>query len=201
MANAYTPFGLQPINQNGTPWNGQGRMVCIPASVLTSIFDGDPVVYAGSSDAFGVPNVAPALAGAGNPIAGVTYGPSNGPAGSGVTLTRDQPAYSHVGGILSYALLADDPNILFTVMEDSVGGAIAAAVSSGANGNLVAGVGQAITGSSGWMLQSSSVAAAADPTFQVRLLGLVRGPDNALGINAKWVVRLNNPQLWSTTGV
>ena len=54
--------------------------------------------------------------------------------------------------------------------------------------------------SPGWQLQSSSVGAP-DATFQVRLLGLVRGPDNALGVNAKWTVRLNNPQLWSNAGV
>jgi hypothetical protein len=201
MANANTPLGLQPINENGTPWSGQGRMVFLPASLATSVFDGDPIVYLGGSDAFGVPIVGPASAGAGNPIAGVTFGPCNGPAGSGVTLTRDQPPYTHVGGIQSYALMADDPNILFVVQEDSVGGAITAAVGAMANGNLVAGVGSAVTGYSGWQLQSSSVTNAANTTYQVRLLGLARGPDNALGINAKWVVRLNNPQLWGATGV
>lgn len=201
MANANTPYGLQPINQNGTPWSGQAKMVCIPAAVLTAIFDGDPVVYTGGSDAFGVPVVGLATAGAGNPIAGITYGPSNGPAGSQVTLTRDQPAYAHVAGVLSYAQMVDDPNCLFTVQEDSVGGAISQVVGAGANGNMVAGAGSTFLGTSGWMLQSSSVSVAADPTFQVRLLGLVRGPDNALGVNAKWLVRLNNSQLWGAAGV
>lgn len=201
MANANTPFGLQPINQNGTPWSGQARLVCIPAAVLTNILDGDPVIYSGGGDAFGVPNVGLAAAGAGNPIAGVCLGPNNGPAGSGVTLTRDQPAYAHQAAILSYALMVDDPNCLFTVQEDSVGGAISAAVGAGANGNLIAGVGSTFTGVSGWQLQSSSVLAAADPTFQLRLLGTVRGPDNAIGVNAKWVVRLNLAQLWSAAGI
>lgn len=201
MANNNTPVGMQPINQNGTPWSGQGRMICFPAAVAANIFDGDPIVYLGGSDAFGVPLMGPALAGAGNPIAGVSFGPCNGPAGSGVTLTRDLPTFSHQGGVLNYALMVDDPNILFVIQEDSVGGAVAAAVGAGANGNLVAGAGNLLTGYSGWQLQSSSVLAAADPTFQVRLLGLARGPDNALGVNAKWVVRLNNPQLWGAAGV
>jgi hypothetical protein len=200
MANSNLPMGIRPIRDNGTPWSGQGRLVAFPASQATNIFLGDPLVALGGSDAFGVPLVGIATAGAGNPILGSLIGIQNGPAGSGYTITRDLPIYRQAS-ILNYGLICDDPNQLYAVQEDSVGGAIAAATAGFANGNLVAGAGNTATGLSGWQLQSSGVSSSANTTYQLRLLGLERGPGNAIGVNANWVVRLNNPQLWSTTGV
>lgn len=200
MANSNVPFGLRPINDNGTPWSGQGRMVAFPAAQAVNIFLGDPIVALGGTDAFGVPLVGIATAGATNPILGGFIGVCNGPAGSQSTLTRDLPVYRQAS-ILNYGFVCDDPNQLYAIQEDSVGGAISAAVGGFANGNLVAGAGSTVTGFSGWQLQSSGVAASANPTFQLRLLGLIRGPDNALGVNADWVVRINLPQLWAVAGV
>lgn len=200
MANANTAYGLRPINQNGTPWSGQGMMVNMLASYGTNVFIGDPVVATGATDAFGVPVVTVATAGAGNTVLGAFMGIMNGPAGSGVTVTRDLPVYRQAS-IANYGWIVDDPDQLYTVQEDSVGGAIAAATSAFANGNLVSGAGSTITGYSGWQLQSSTVSSSANTTYQLRLLGLLRGPDNVIGTNAKWVVKLNNPQFASTTGV
>lgn len=200
MANANAAIGIRPINDNGTPWSGQGRLAAVPAAQSGNIFLGDPLIALGGTDAFGVPLVGIASAGASNPILGTMLGVSNGPAGSGYTITRDLPVYRQAS-ILNYILMVDDPNQLFAVQEDSVGGAIAAATAGFANGNLVAGAGSTVTGFSGWQLQSSSVSSSANTTYQFRILGLLRGPDNAVGVNAKWVGRLNNPQLWSTTGV
>lgn len=204
MSNSNTPFGLRPINDNGTAWTGQGRMVAFPASQATNIFLGDPLVALGGTDAYGVPLVGIATAGATNVILGGFIGVCNGPAGGGggavSTLTRDLPVYRQAS-ILNYGFVCDDPNQLYIIQEDSVGGAIAAATGGFANGNLVAGAGSTVTGFSGWQLQSSGVAAAANPTFQLRLIGLVRGPDNAIGVNAKWMVRINLPNLWSTSGI
>lgn len=203
MANANTAIGLRPIRDNGTGWDGQGRIVAFPAAQAANIFLGDPVVALGGTDAFGVPLCGIATAGATNVILGSLISICNGPAQGGTaasTITRDLPVYRQAS-ILNYGFICDDPNQLYVVQEDSVGGAIPAALGGFANGNLVAGAGSTVTGFSGWQLQSSGVSAAANPTFQIRLIGLVRGPDNALGVNAKWVVRLNLPQLWSTAGV
>jgi hypothetical protein len=199
MANSNLPLGLRPISDNGTPWNGQGRLVAFPTSQLTNIFLGDPVVPLGGSDAFGVPYVGLAAAGAGNPILAGFCGIMNGPAGSQYTITRDLPIYRQAS-IANYGFICDDPNQLYVIQEDSVGGALTAAVAAFANGLLVAGAGNTVTGFSGWQLQSSSVTSAANPTYQVKILGLARGPDNALGTNADWVVRLNNSALWGTAG-
>jgi hypothetical protein len=200
MANPNNPVGIRPVSDNGTPWSGQGRLVYFPAAQIYNIFMGDPLVPLGGTDAFGVPAVGLATAGAGNLILGGFCGIMNGPAGSMSTVTRDLPVYRQ-GGIANYGFIPDDPNQLYVVQEDSVGGAIAAGVGGFANGNLVAGAGSIYTGFSGWQLQSSSVTGAGNPTYQVKVLGTIRGPDNAIGVNADWIVRLNNSSLWSTAGV
>ena len=202
MANANIASGLSPINDNGTTWSGQGRLVCFPASQASNIFRGDPLVPLGGTDAFGVPLVGLASAGATNTILGAFIGIANGPAAGAnayTTVTRDLPVYRQAS-IQNYGFICDDPNQIYVIQEDSVGGAIAASVGGFANGNLVAGSGSTVTGFSGWQLQSSGVSASANPTYQLRLLGLVRGPDNAIGVNAKWAVRINLPALWGTSG-
>lgn len=200
MANANNPLGIRPISQNGTTWSGQGQLVAFPASQASNIFIGDPLVALGGTDAFGVPMVGLATAGANNPVLGTMLGISNGPAGSGATVLQNFPVYRQ-GGLLNYGLIINDPDQYYVVQEDSVGGAISAALAGYANANLVAGAGSTITGYSGWQMQSSSVAAAGNPTYQLKIMGLLRGPDNAVGQFADWVVTLNNPQFGSNVGV
>ena len=203
MANSNIAFGIRPINDNGTPWSGQGRLVAFTSGNSNNIFLGDPLVPAGGTDANGVPYVTIATAGATNTVLGGFIGISNGPAGGGggasFTVTRDLPVYRQAS-IANYGLVCDDPNQLYAVQEDSSGGAIAASVGGFSNGNLVSGSGSTVTGYSGWQLQSSSVSNSANATYQLRLLGLLRGPDNVIGTNAKWVVRINLPALWAASG-
>ena len=199
MSNVNAPFGLKPINLNGTTWSGQGKLIYIPSSQGGNIFIGDPLIPLGSTDAFGVPAFGIATAGATNIIGGSFLGRANGPAGSGITLLQSDYIY-RPASVAAYGFVCDDPNQLYVVQEDSVGGAITAVVGGFANGNLVAGAGSTITGFSGWQLQSSGVSNSANPTYQMRLLGLLRGPDNALGVNAKWVGRINLPALWAASG-
>lgn len=200
MANFNGPFGLRPINDNGTPWSGQGRKVYFPSSQAGNIFLGDPLVPLGGTDAFGVPAVGIATAGATNTILGGFIGIANGPSGSGYTVTRDLPVYRQAS-IANYGFICDDPNQLYAIQEDSNGGAIAAANAGFANGNLVAGAGgSTVTGFSSWQLQSSSVTGSGNATYQVKVLELLRGPDNSVGNYAKWVVRINLPALWAAAG-
>jgi hypothetical protein len=199
MANVFAPFGLRPINDNGTPYNGQGRMVTFLSSYGSNVFLGDPIVPTGATDGNGVPVVTLATAGATNTIAGGYISNNNGPYGSGYTMTRDVPIYRQAS-IANYGYVTDDPNQLFAIQEDSNGGAIAAANAGYSNGNLVVGAGgSTTTGFSSWQLQSSSVGAG-NATYQVRVLGLLRGPQNAIGNYAVWVVRLNLPALWAAAG-
>lgn len=200
MANSNIATGLQPIGDNGTPWSGQYMLVAFPSSQSGNIFRGDPLFALGGTDAWGVPLVGIASAGATNVVLGSFGGIQDGPSGSGFTVTRDLPVYRQAS-IANYGICFTDPNQLYVIQEDSVGGAIAAATGGMANGNLVAGAGSTTTGMSGWQLQSSGVSSSANPTFQLRILSTLRGPDNAIGVNCKWVVRLNLPQLWGLGGV
>lgn len=196
--NSNAPTGLLPINDNGTPWSGQGRLVYIPAAQAGNIFIGDPLVYLGGSDAFGVPAAGIAAAGGSSVVAGAFISNSNGPQGSQFTLLQSSPLY-RVASVASYAFMTDDPNQVFTIQEDSIGGALSSASAAMENADLVAGAGSTATGFSGWQLDSSTAAVTA--TLQLRILQLMRGPDNAIGVNAKWAVRLNLPQLWAALGV
>lgn len=198
MANANAPFGLKPIGENGMPWSGAGRMIYIPSSQGTAIFLGDPLIPLGGSDANGVPAFGLATAAGGAYVAGAFLGNSNGPANSGSTLLQSAPLY-HVASVVGYGFITDDPNQLFTIQEDSVGGALAAASAAMENADLIAGVGSTTTGMSGWMLDSST--ANTTPTLQLRILELTRGPDNVIGNYARWTVRLNLSSLWHTTGI
>src|SRR5882757_8523890 len=155
MANNNAPFGLQPINLDGTTWSGQGRLIYIPSS-QGAIYRGDPLIPLGTTDANGVPGFGIATAGATNRIAGSFLGPCNGPAGSGVTMLQSNPTY-HAASVVGYGLLCDDDKVAYTIQEDGIGGAIAITTGGYANGNLIAGAGgSTVTGMSSWMLDSST---------------------------------------------
>lgn len=189
MANNNAAFGLKPLNLNGTTWSGQGKLIYIPSS-QGAIYLGDPLIPLGTTDAWGVPGFGIVTAGATNIIGGSFLGPTNGPAGSGSTLLQSSPIY-HAASVAGYGFLCDDPDVMYSIQEDSVGAAIAIANGGYSNGNLVAGAGGSInTGLSSWMLQSSSVGSG-NATYQVKVLGLTRGPDNAIGNYARWNVMLN----------
>ena len=197
MSNANAPFGLKPINFNGTTWSGQGKLVYIPSG-QGNIFVGDPLIPLGSTDAFGVPQVGIATAGATDRIVGSFLGVTNGPAGSGITLLQSSPVY-HVTGVAGYGFITDNQEIMFSIQEDSDGGAIAITTGGYANANLVAGAGgSTVTGQSSWQLDSSTVATG-NPTYQVKVIGLTRGPDNAIGNYARWNVTLNLSALGQNT--
>lgn len=199
MANANRPSGLAPVRYLlGAPWNGGGRVYCIPDTDDTNAYAiGDPVASAGSADSNGVPTITLATGGTGNAIRGVILGMGGnvygGPGadyrgGLGTIIVPVTKTYNY------YVLVCDDPNVLFEVQEDSDAGSIAAA-SVGLNCNLIAGANNGYL--SGWMLDSSSVNAAVDR--QVRLMELQQRRDNALGNYAKWIVKINVHELAAGT--
>lgn len=197
MANNFAPYGLKPVNLDGTTWSGQGRLVYIPVG-QGAIYIGDPLIPLGTTDAFGVPAVGIATAGATNRVVGSFLGNTNGPAGSGVTLLQSSPIY-HTASVAAYGFITDSDDIAFSIMEDSAGGAIAITTGGYANGNLIAGAGgSTATGLSSWQLDSSTVATG-NATYQVKVIGLDRGPDNAIGNYARWIVQLNTSALAQNT--
>ncbi len=189
MANSDVASGLSPIMyMNGAPYNGQATRYYVPDTDAVNLFLGDLVRLAGSADATGkYPTVAKAAVG------GVTIGPiiavemdtqqqGGSPQGS--------PVYRQAS-VARYVLVADDPQIVFEVQEDSVGGALVAD-DIGQNASVIQAAGSTNTGYSGAELDTSTAAVTA--TLDLQILRLVDRPDNALGANAKVLVRLNNHQ-------
>ncbi len=183
MPNANAPTGLSPKRyRNGSPWMGPLRRYFHPATDATALFIGDPVIIAGSADSDGTPTCTRATAAGAGRITGVVCGfepnPTINAAGYGAASTA------------FYPLVCDDPNVLYEIQEDSVGGALAA-TSVGLNADLLAGNGSAATTQSGFMLDSSTAATTA--TLQLRIVQLEQRADNEIGNLAKLLVAINLP--------
>lgn len=201
MANANTPRGLIPYRYaSGAHYNGAFNVYSVPASYGTALYVGDPLVATGASDANGIPVVQIATAGS----SAFTIGPMVGlvPAGTPqIAVTRDLPVYRQAS-VAAYIAVADDPNLLFWIQEDSVGGSIATGTAGMKNADLIAGSGSTTTGYSGWMLDSSTINTTS--TLQLRIFSALQQTDNVVGTSdtlAKWLVRINNHSITRTTGV
>lgn len=189
MANVDSAFGLMPVRYaSGAPYTGACNRYYVPASDGTALFRGDPVILAGSADANGVPDVTRATAGSAGRITGVVVGVVNDASITG----KHRPAST-----AGYVLVADDPNLLFEIQDDSVGGNLAA-TDIGLNADLASGTGSTVTGLSGFELDTSTKATTA--TLQLRIEGLVQRPDVEVGANTKALVRINLPTQTGAAG-
>jgi len=191
MANSNTPFGLRPIRHiNGEPYNGSATRYYVPASDSTALYIGDPVIIAGSADADGVATVTKATA------AGGAY--MLGPVVSVEPITRDSTTYREAS-TARYVWVADNPDLVFLVQEDGVGGALAV-TDVGLNADWIAGSGSTVTGLSGMMLDTSTKATTA--TLQLRIQGFNQSVDNEVGsANAKVLVTINLHSRRNATGI
>lgn len=191
MPNTDIAFGLKPVRYaSGSPYSGSVNEYFVPASDSTALFVGDPVIIAGGADAgLTAATVTRATAGATNRITGVVVGfrPSDSIIANGYRLASTA----------AYVMVADDPDLLFEIQDDSVGGALAAA-DIGLNADLVAGTGSAVTKRSGFMLDTSTKATGA--TLQVRIEGLMPRVDVEVGTTAKVLVRINLPTQTGAAG-
>lgn len=205
MANANRPSGFSPVQYlNGAPWNGQARLYSIAAAYGTALYIGDPVISSGTADANGVPGVAiGATTGA---LRGVIVGLSN----SGGTIANNYGAGNIINpnliyrpasdANLWYAMVVDDPNVLFEVQEESNGTQLAA-TEVGLNQISKSGTGNGYL--SGWMIPSATGATPnTTATLQLRLFGLSQRPagTNVFGAYAKWLVQINVHELGHGTG-
>lgn len=183
MANVDAPTGLTPVRYlSGAPYNGAANRYYIPASDGTAAYVGGLVKLAGSADADGVATVTGNVA-TGDAVVGVVVG---------VEPVTDESTVYRVASTARYVFVADDPNLVFKVQEDSDGGALAA-TAVGNTADLTAFTSGSTTyGYSSIEIDSSTATASGDGTEDVFIWGLWQSPDNAIGANAKWLVRLNN---------
>lgn len=191
MANADAPFGLKPVAyRNGAPYNGAATKCFIPSTDSNAMYVGDVVIEAGSSDTLGeYKTVSLATPGDGNYIGGVIVGFAPNP--DNLSLQYRAASTSR------YVLVADDPDLLFVAQED---GDALAATDVGRNVSLTsATAGSTYTGRSGWEIDTDT--ASTEASAQCVIHGLDPAPDNVLGANARWLIRINLHQGRNTTGV
>lgn len=184
MANQDAPFGLRPVRYlSGAPYNGAANKYYVTGDNAAA-YIGSVVKLTGGADAFGVPAVSSNVA-ADDAIVGVVVGV--------VPVTADSTMY-RVNDTARYLLVADDPNLLFEVQEDSTGGALAA-TAAGATCSLTGFTsGSTTSGLSSIELDSSLLSETADTNDDVRVIRLSTREGNEVGVNAVWEVRLNNHQ-------
>lgn len=180
MANTNVASGLSPVLPKGGVV--QTTEYFVPASDGTALFAGDPVIIAGSGDAAGVSSITRATGATAARITGVVVG---------FRPDASVQAYGYrLASTAAYVLVCDDPEQVYEVQDDSVGGALAV-TDIGLNANLIAAAGSAATKRSGFMLDTSTKATT--NTHQCRILGIVQRDDVEIGANSKVLVRINTP--------
>lgn len=197
MANINKPSGFTPVQYlNGAPWTGQARLYSIAANYGTALYIGDPVISSGTADTNGVPGIAiGATTGA---LRGVIVGLGVYEGGMFDPTNLDRVYRPASDTRVWYAMVADDPNLVFEVQEESNGTQLAA-TEVGLNQISKSGTGNGYL--SGWQIPSATGATPnTTATLQLRLLGLARRVDNAFGAYAKWLVQINVHELAHGTG-
>ena len=188
MANNDTPLGLVPIrHSNGAPYNGAYSEYYVPSTYAVALGVGDPVIITGTSNAAAYKGNAPGTlpevnrAAVGGYISGVIVGFNLLP--DDLTKTYNAASTERI------VYVADDPDLVFEIQEDS-DGTVLDADSIGLNVDLVYTHAVSTTsGKSGAELDRST--AADTNTLQLKIRRLINRVNNDLGDSAKWEVTIN----------
>lgn len=198
MANVNRPSGLSPVKYlGGADWDGKANMYYIAAADTNPFYVGDLVDLNNTADtARGIQGVT--LATAGNPAVGVIVSigtnPEGGPYINPANLDRVwRPSGAQAENY--YALVVDDPYVIFEAQENGASGATITAVQASKNANIVYAAPGTGVRVSGTMIASSTVNTTS--TLNLKLMGLVRryegnGSLNTFGQYAKWLCMINN---------
>jgi hypothetical protein len=190
MPNVNAPSGLSPVMyKNGSPWNGQARTYFIAQADTNAYAIGDPVALTGTGDAKGIPGITLATAGSANPVLGAIVGIGGlvygGPMADPTNLNTTIVPATKLRGY--YAMVADDPNIVFEVQESTTSATPLTTAAVTKNANLLSGTNSGYM--SGWQFNNSTTGTGA--TLQLHLFGLVQRADNGFGAYAKWLCTIN----------
>ena len=190
MANTDNPTGLTPIrHSNGADYNGAFSEYYIPSTYATALYVGDPVIITGTSNTAGykgnepgtLPEINKATAAGGSYMTGIIVGFE--------PLPNDLSKTYNAASTERIAYVADDPDLVFEIQEDS-GGTVLDATDVGLNADLVyTHSGSTATGKSGAELDRSTINTT--NTLQLKVRRLINRVDNALGDSAKWEVTIN----------
>lgn len=206
FVNVSKPAGLSPIEYlNGARYDGKGRIFSILAAVTNPIYVGDLVSMvegggATAADSRGIPaiNLTAAGAAAVGVVVAVGVNPLGAyvnPANMGSSLNRPSGAQA----INYYALVADDPNILYEIQEGNTGTNLTGSA-VGRNANILyTAPASAIIPLSGTVLDNTTVAVTA--TLNLKIMRFIQRVDNNFVTNPatgggaqKWQVMIQNHQ-------
>jgi len=195
MANTSRVQGARPTKYlNGAAWNGQANLYFIPSGDATATFVGDFVKMDGTGDpvasggnALGVPSCIQAAAT--NALVGVivAFLPNQ------TNLNSPQYRLASTG---RYCWVVDDPNVIFEI-QASNGTPAVGDVNN--NVNIAVAAGSTTTGQSGMTADVATILTTA--TLPLRIMGFSQRADNEIAASAKYLVKINNHQLGSGTGV
>lgn len=170
-------------NQFSGPYNAGVNWYSTATGDATAIFIGDLVTLSGTSQTINGSVYADVdQAATGDIFTGVVVGV--------LQVTADSTIY-RAASTQRLLLVCDDPNAQFMIQEVS-GGTPLTANDIGLNANVVVGSGSTFTGQSGMELNNATEDTT--NTLDLKIVGLVNAADNAIGANAKWIVRINRHQ-------
>jgi hypothetical protein len=187
VANVAAAFGGRPVRHlNGAPYSGAVRLYYTTGA--TALYIGDPVVVVGGgntalyygSPIASLPTVVIATAGNGNALTGFVQ--------SFYPETAQSSVYNPSGASRG-VFVADDPDLIYEIMDDGLAALTQAALSASFNLNLTAFTGSTATARSGATMTSTASNEAND---QLKVIGLAERPNNIVGKNAVWEVMMAN---------
>lgn len=184
MANTDNAFGLR-VEQGATSDCIKATEIYMDADDSTAVFIGDPLKW-DQTNGGDVDVPAMVQAAAGESVSGVFLGLL--PTDSATSETKYRAASTAKYGL---AIVQGIKDVIFWCQEDSVSSTLTLD-DVGKYCDLVIGSGDTTTGKSGVEIDSDSVSASSG---QVQLLGPARIPDNAIGDNCIWRVKINESTL------
>jgi len=198
MANLNNPRGFVPIRYlDGNAWNGATNLYYIPSTDGSVYSPGDAVKSVALSDGNGVMGIQKA-AGT-DTVRGVFLGFLQSPpyVGSLLAPTLDLTTQQIPATKLRayYALVIDDPNVLFEMVDDGLSILTGTAVNK--NASFTVANPTAPQQMSASVLTTASVATT--QALNLKLMGLVQRDDNTFGQYAHWLVRFNQHELMGNT--
>lgn len=189
-----TGFGLRLVGRIG---GGEARIreYYVPASDSTALFQGDVVKLTASAGTLDPNNEVLGItrAATGDKLLGVIVGFKP-------DASLPYTAQYRAASTARYVEVCDDPEAIYEVMEDGVGGTVTAAqIGQMDNFNIIVAAGSTVTGLSGTMLDSST---AAQTAADLKVVGVRRDPSNpaavAGSVGAILVVKILSPAITLT---
>ena len=197
MANANRPGGLKPVSYlNGAPYTGQARLYSVPVN-SADLYIGDPVTLSGNADTNGLSGIAIGVAG--SAIIGVIVGFLVSPPGVSLVATNIDLTIRSIQAsatVVQYALVADDPNLIFEIQDGQTVPTSTANI--GLNTNFVINAGATDYSDSGTVTATTLTDST---TANLKLMGFAQRVDNTPATAyAKLLVKINNHAYAAGTG-